>query len=144
MTNLKEKAQDKFILLYVELAGYLAGNEAFGKEHIADIMKRYEPKFLAFIEHYMDLAEKEMKKKCLNTVSGWCCACDYDIAVMEEKIKEARGGKNPPLKKHCINCEHYSQWGFQSGDCLLKTKPKDISQSCNKFKPKKKINPQLK
>jgi len=24
------------------------------------------------------------------TKDGWCCACDYDIAVMEEKLKQQR------------------------------------------------------
>lgn len=35
--------------------------------------------------------EKVMsKQKPHETKDGWCCACDYDIAVMENKIKEAR------------------------------------------------------
>lgn len=51
---------------------------------------------------YID-ARKGRKKAPHDTRDGWCCSCEYDLAVMEEKIKEAekrsyeRGAKNQLL-----------------------------------------------
>jgi hypothetical protein len=86
MTNLKEKMREEFETQFCHKM--TANPKMFFMDSNAGVGS-----IEAFIEHYMDLAEKEMKKKCLNTVSGWCCACDYDIAVMEEKIKKAGAKK---------------------------------------------------
>lgn len=41
---------------------------------------------LAWLETSLREVEEEAKKEPHNTEDGYCCACGYDIAVMENKI----------------------------------------------------------
>mgnify|MGYP007090105319 CR=1 FL=1 len=50
------------------------------------------------IEHTRQ-ALTQARVEAHNTESGYCCACDYDIAVMEEKIDKAREEERERIKK---------------------------------------------
>ncbi len=43
-----------------------------------------------FIKSLLQQHRKDVLEEAHNTEDGYCCACDYDIAVMEGKIKQAR------------------------------------------------------
>lgn len=42
---------------------------------------------------------KGRKKAPHDTRDSWCCACDYDLSVMEEKIRKARQAVITEIKK---------------------------------------------
>jgi len=43
-----------------------------------------------FLSSELSKQKEELEEKYAHpTGEGWCCACDYDIAVMEEEIEEA-------------------------------------------------------
>ena len=62
------------------------------QESRADMAIRY------YAEGFHD-ARKGRKQAPHDTRDGWCCACDADLAVLEEKIKNAREEIVEEIKK---------------------------------------------
>lgn len=44
----------------------------------------------SFLSQSLESVIKETKKEVHHTKNGYCCACEYDIAVIDRKIKETR------------------------------------------------------
>ena len=128
MSKFKEeqlkKTDDEFWFMYDAILASETDEETADK-----IWKDFAKK----MSQVIDLAFKEGKKEGLfishETESGFCCACDYDIAVMNKKIEEAKQkifdkylvlGKGFKCSKHkkgnptvvCDKC--WVEWGIEA------------------------------
>jgi hypothetical protein len=48
------------------------------------------PKTDGMLKKFANSIQQQTREEAHKTENGYCCACDYDIAVMEEKIKQTR------------------------------------------------------
>lgn len=80
-----EKEFDK---LFVDKFGMQeVGSETIKKFIRSEMKKSYE------------LGWYESIKQAHNTADGYCCACDYDIAVMKDKISQAKEEMKKDIQK---------------------------------------------
>jgi hypothetical protein len=90
--------------------------DIYESETRADIAKEN------YSQGYIDCL-KGRKKAPHDARDGWCCACSYDLAVLEVKIKDAKGEVIEEIKKKLPT---------HKGNILTRNEVKKLLDSINK------------
>lgn len=85
---------------------------------IGEWSKERTERAINLIKENEKIMDEHEKQESHTTKQGYCCACDYDIACMEEKIKEAEDRKVKEIADKLVQIEKEKWDDAEHCNCL--------------------------